>query len=212
MHALGVLHRGARAAVEIAGCADYLEGRGPALLRPVLRADGNPIDLGAQGLAWERVASWLPTFTCTAESLVVRATVFAPYGRDADVAGAVYALAVENRGEAEAAVTLSLEGVLGHRQLRVRSPRPADDAHRVLVGRDDVVVAEGTALPGLVAIAIASDSGARIETEPGEAPRFALHRDLRVPPGERGSVAFYIAVGPERDGAEATVAPMRRAG
>ena len=36
-------------------------------------------------IAWERAAGWLPTFTCTVDSLVLRGTICAPFGRDADV-------------------------------------------------------------------------------------------------------------------------------
>jgi hypothetical protein len=211
LHALGVLHRGARAAVEVAGGEGFLEGAAPPLLRPVLRIDGVEQDLARRGLAWERALNWLPTFTCAVEQLVVRGTVFAPYGRDADVAGAVYALAVENRGGAEARLTLSAEGRLGHRQIRVRTPRSAPDAHRVSVA-DDVVLLEGTAIPGLVAFAVASDGEARVEAGGDGEGSFALHRELVVPAGGRASAAFFIAAGPDRDGAEAVAAVMRRRG
>ncbi|MBX6330408.1 MAG: hypothetical protein IRY91_01025 [Gemmatimonadaceae bacterium] len=214
LHALGVLHRGARAAVEFAGSADFLDGIGAPLFRPVLHVDGVPRRLGdgGQGLAWERALSWLPTFTCPLDSLVVRGTVFAPHGRDADIAGAVYALAVENRGSEPRRVAIALEGVLGHRQLRVRTPRPTDDAHRVVPAPGDVLVLEGSAQPGLAALAVAADGDARIELTPTDAPRFSIERELVVAAGGRGTAAFYIAAGPERDGAEATVAVMRRRG
>jgi hypothetical protein len=120
LYALGVLHRGARAALEFAGSAGFLRGDGPPLLRPVLAVNGEARALASLELAWERTLGWIPTFTCTADGLVIRGTLFAPHGRDADLAGAVYAIAVENRGEAAAKVSISLEGVLGHRQLRVR--------------------------------------------------------------------------------------------
>jgi hypothetical protein len=67
-----------------------------------------------------------------------------------------------------------------------------------------------------MALAIAADGEARVETTPagaaGEAPAYAIHRDVEVPGGGREHAAFYFAVGPERDGAEATVAVMRRRG
>ncbi|HEX5438571.1 MAG TPA: hypothetical protein VFW98_15575 [Gemmatimonadaceae bacterium] len=207
-----MLHRGARASLEFAGSAEYLQGQGAALARPVLRVDGERKHLSAQGLAWERLYEWLPTFTSTVGALVLRGTVFAPYGRTADVAGAVYALLLENRGETELRVTVSLEGVLGARQLRVRTPRPVGDAHRLVAAPHDVIVLEGTGQPALAALAIAADGEARVETVGGDAPGYALHRDLTVPPGARATAAFYIAAGPERDGAEATVAVMRRRG
>ena len=212
LYALGVLHRGARAALEFAGSAHFLEGQGAPLLRPALAINGVVRELASLELAWERALGWIPTFTCAVDGLVVRGTLFAPHGRDADLAGAVYAIAIENRGDASAKIAISLEGVLGHRQLRVRSPRAADDAHRVIEGEEQVIVLEGTAQPGFAALAIAADGDARVETHAGDSPRFALRRELEIGGGAKGSVAFFIAAGPERDGAEATVAAMRRRG
>lgn len=212
LYALGVLHRGARAALEFAGSAEFLEGKGAPLLRPTLAVNGVARVLDSLELAWERALGWIPTFTCAVDGLLVRGTLFAPHGRDADLAGAVYAIAIENRGSSVARVAISLEGVLGHRQLRVRSPRAADDAHRVIEGEQQVIVLEGTAQPGFAALAIAADGDARVETQQGESPRFALRRELEIAGGAKGSVAFFIAAGPERDGAEATVAAMRRRG
>lgn len=212
LYALGVLHRGARAAVEFAGSADFVEGRGAPLLRPTLRVDGEVRELATGGIAWERAVQWLPTFTATVGQLVVRGTVFAPYGRDTDLSGAVYTMAVENRGPGDVSVELALEGTLGHRQLRVRSPRPFVDAHRVTRGDGEVVVLEGASLPALVSVALGADGPAVVETEDGAQPTFAVRRRLSVPQGTTQQVAFYLAAGPERDGAEATVAVMRRRG
>ena len=212
LHALGVLHRGARAALEFAGAPDFLDGNGTPLLRPIIAIGGTVRDLASQELAWERALGWIPTFTCTVDALVVRGTLFAPHGRDADLAGAAYAITIENRGDAPATIAISLEGVLGHRQLRVRSPRAADDAHRVIEADEQVVVLEGTAQPGFAALAIAADGVASVSVQGGESPRFTLRREIEVAGGSSGSVAFFIAAGPERDGAEATVASMRRRG
>ena len=212
LHALGVLHRGARSAIEFAGSERFLDGGGPALARPVIEVDGVRTELAAEGLAWERALNWLPTFTCTMGDLVIRGTLFAPHGRDADMAGAVYAISVDNRGSAERAVALSLEGVLGHRQQRVRTPRAFEDAHRAVRVSETVAVLEGAARPGLVAVAVSADGEPRVQVRDGDAPGYTVRRELRVPPGGREHAAFYIAAGPERDGAEATVAAMRRRG
>ncbi|HVE80407.1 MAG TPA: hypothetical protein VNA89_16190 [Gemmatimonadaceae bacterium] len=211
LHAIGVLHRGARAAIEFAGHADFLAGAGPALLRPVLTVNGARVLLSDGQMAWERAVGWLPTFTCTLGGLIIRGTIFAPYGRDADMAGAVYAIAVENRGAAVARVVLSLEGALGHRQQRVRTARPFDDAHRVARATEGLLVLGGTALPQLVALAVGADAAARVEVDAGP-NGFVIRRELEVAPGGREQAAFYIAAGPEHDGAEATVAVMRRRG
>ncbi len=163
-------------------------------------------------MAWERAIGWLPTFTCALGGLVVRGTLFAPHGRDADVAGAVYALSVENRGDASLAVAVSLEGTLGHRQLRVRTPRVFDDAPRVHRVAGGMVTLEGAAHPAPVALALGGDSETHVDVAEGATPTFALRQSVDVPAGGRAQVAFYIAAGPERDGAEATVRALRRRG
>ncbi|MCC6931184.1 MAG: hypothetical protein IT359_19495 [Gemmatimonadaceae bacterium] len=210
IHAVGTLHRGARAAVEFAGSESFADGGGPALSRPVLSIDGVPVVWSDTPLAWERALHWLPTFTATLGKLVVRATIFAPYGRDADTAGAVYAFAFENQSQQAINVTIGLEGHLGHRQLRVRTPRPFIDAHAVRRGMTEAVILGGTAVPGLVGMAIGADGAATIEV-PNE-QEYAIRREVRVPPHGHADTAFFLAVGPEGDGAEATVAVMRRRG
>src|SRR5205085_4222628 len=119
--AVGVLHRGARAAIEFAGSTEFVNGTGAPLLRPSVRVDGALRELATEGIAWERAVQWLPTFTCTSGSLVMRGSIFAPHGRDTDLSGAVYTIAVENRGPETVQVEIALEGTLGHRQMRVRS-------------------------------------------------------------------------------------------
>jgi len=212
LYAIGVLHRGSRAAIELAGSADFLAGSGAPLLRPAFTVGDRAIDLATTQMAWERALSWIPTFTCTIGSIVVRGTIFAPYGRDADVAGAVYALALENRSSDAVDVAVSLDGHFGHRQLRVRSPRRFADPNRVARGDGDVVLLEASAPPGDVAVAIGADGPVSISVGEQRPEQFALRRRVPVAPGAREHVAFYIAAGPERDGAEAAVGVLRRRG
>ncbi len=212
IHAVGVLHRGARSAVEFAGSAEFMAGAGPALARPTLEVAGRAVTLSADGIVWERALHWLPTFTSTIGELVVRGTIFAPFGRDADIAGAVYALTIENRGSSDADVVLGLEGTLGHRQLRVRTPRFATDAHRATLVGDAVVLDGGEPPGGYVALAIAADGDSEYATSPGQAPGYSIRRSLRVAAKGRAEAAFYIGAGPERDGACATVDVLRRRG
>ena len=212
VYAVGLLHRGARAAVEFAGDAGFVDGNGPPLLRPRLTVDGASREFVAEGMAWERAFGWLPTFTCTVGPLVVRGTVFAPHGRDADVAGAVYALSVENRGERSAEVEVALDGTLGHRQQRIRSARTAADAHRVTRTDSGALVLEGADPLGLAALAVLGDVDAVTTVEGGDTPTFTIARRVTVGRGERAQVAFYVAAAPERDGAESTAVVMRRRG
>jgi hypothetical protein len=209
VHAVGLLHRGARSAVEFAGSASFLDGSGPALARPVIHLDGVATDFAAHAMAWERAHQWLPTFTTTIGNVVVRGTVFAPFGRDVDVAGAVYAIAVENRGERAVEVAIGLEGTLGHRQLRVRTPRAIAGAHRAVEMPGAEVVLEGDDTPGLAALAVGGDDGTEAAAT---GARYALTRQQQVPPGQRAETAFYLAAGPERDGALATMAVLRQRG
>ncbi len=210
LHAVGVLHRASRAAVEFAGGPDFANGDAPPLAKPTLIVDGAVIDLADTSLEWERALGWLPTFTTTIGDLMVRATIFAPYGRDADTAGAVYAFTFENRSSTATMLTVGLHGRLGYRQIRVRSTRPFVDAHSVRQGQTDAVVLSGETVPGPVALAIGSDGSASIEVMDSESYR--IQRDVRVPPNGAADAAFFLAVGPEGDGAEATVAVMRRRG
>lgn len=211
IHAVALLHRGSRAAVEFAGGAEFIEGGAPALLRPVLEIDGTRHELSSGQMAWERAYGWIPTFTCAVGGVVIRGTIFAPYGRDADVAGAVYALAVESRASNDITVRITLEGALGHRQLRVRTPRALTDAHRISRGADGVVLLGGASPPGLVALAVSAEGEATVQVD-DERGTFSLARSLSIPAGGREHLAFYIAAGPEGDGAEATAAMLRRRG
>lgn len=215
IYAVGVLHHASRAVIELAGSSDFINAQGDPLLRPVLRVNGEVRELSAEGIAWERAMDWLPTFTCTVGSLVVRGTVFAPYGRDADMAGAAYAFTLENRGATATRVEVALDGVLGHRQQRVVSARAFDDNHVVDADGNETVVLEGSTLPGPVALAIGADGPLEItaEVEPSREPRrFSIRRELDLAPGSADNVVFYMAVGPERDGARATVSVLKRRG
>src|SRR4029077_3661373 len=70
----------------------------------------------------------------------------------------------------------------------------------------------GAALPGPAALAVSADGAPEINCETGRAPGFAFRRTLTVPAGGSADAAFYIAAGPERDGAVATGVAMRRRG
>jgi hypothetical protein len=210
--AVGFLHRGSRSAIEFAGAAGFCEGDGPPLLRPRLRVGAREYGLADAPMAWERALGWLPTFTWTSGELAIRGTVFAPFGRDSDVAGAVYALSLENRGSQDVEATFLMEGTLGHRQLRVRTERAFDTAHRVQEVEGDVILG-GREAAGMVSIAIGADESSRVRVEEAEgAPRFVIERSISAPAGGRAQLAFYLAAGPEPDGARASMAVLRRRG
>ena len=110
----------------------------------------------------------------------------------------MYAVAIENRGPADIDVVVTLDGTLGYRQLRVRTPRAFEDAHCAMHAPDDVVVLKGAALPGLVVLAITADGDAQVDVTPGEPAQYTIRRTVRVAAGQHADVAFYIAAGPEQ--------------
>ncbi|HLV25288.1 MAG TPA: hypothetical protein VKZ41_03175 [Gemmatimonadales bacterium] len=211
IHLVSVLHHGSKAALEFAGSPDWQAGRGPALLRPTLKVDGERRELGAGGMAWERAFAWIPSFACTAGDIAVNGTIWCPYSRDTDCAGMVYVLTLENRGSVRRELECAMEGVLGSRDLRVRTSRPVGDRNRALLS-DNVVVLEGERQPALAALAIAGEDGTQAAAQDGDDASFALTRRLTLEPGARAELAFYLAAAPERDGAAAAVRAIRARG
>jgi hypothetical protein len=209
IRAVGIIHRGARGSIELAGDARFLDGQGPPLATPSFEIDGIVHQLSEVGMAWERAFGWVPTFTASLDSLIIRGTIFSPCGRDGDIPAAVYAISVENRGPADRDLVIRLGGVFGHQQLRVRTPRPLPGDRSVVLNDGGTVVLEGSAVPAFVALAVAAD-------EPGEArvdgQSYELLRPVTVPAGGREQCAFFIACAPERDSAMATVEVLRRRG
>jgi len=211
IHLAGVVHSGARAAVEFAGGAGYADGSAPPLARISVTIDGVRHTLGATGIAWERDYGWLPMFTCRIGDVAIRGIICAPHGRDADIAGAVIAITLETRATERLDVQLDLEGTLGHRQLRVRTPGAFTDAHRASAAAGEVVV-DGTSAQSHLALAIGGENDCVATVTSGAQPSWTITRGLVLQPGELTEAAFYIAAGSERDGAAATLGVMKRRG
>jgi len=206
--AVGFLHRGTRSAIEFAGAPGFVEGNGPPLLRPRFRVGKKDYTFADAPMAWERALSWLPTFTWSTNDLVVRGTIFAPFGRDSDVAGAVYALSIENRTSKSIDAVFTMDAVLGHRQLRVRTPRAFEDEHLVEVSGGDAILGGRSPL-NMVALSVGADGDATA-TRKGNA--CSIERAVTVAAGDRAQLAFYIAAGPEPDGARASMNVLKRRG
>jgi hypothetical protein len=211
IHLAGVVRSDARATIEMAGSKTYLDGNGPPLIALRLSIDGESRQIGADGMVWERELSWLPTFSCVVGDIALRGTIFAPYGVDADLAGAVIAVSAENRGQVAANVSLGVAGKLGHRQQRIRSARPLDDQHSVRAA-EGAIVMEGTGAPAYCALVVAAD-GADAQAQVNESElTWTITRDLTLAPGATSEHAFLITAGSEPDGALATLSVMRRRG
>src|SRR5512144_2211597 len=63
VHAIGMLNRAARSAIEFAGSEGFATGTGPPLLRPSIEISGSSRALSDVPIAWERALGWIPTFT-----------------------------------------------------------------------------------------------------------------------------------------------------
>jgi len=193
IHAIGIVHRGTRSAIEFAGDAGFVEGKGPPLIRAQVLIAGEPFK--PTKVEWERGQGWLPTFVWSSAAVVVRGVIFAPYGRDVDVPGCVYALSIENRGSAALEAEVVLDGVLGARQHRVRTARPFEDDHRVHRAGESLIL-EGSSGSGSVALAISADAEAELLVDgaspvKGAAVSFSIRRKVTAAPGETADVAFY---------------------
>lgn len=210
LHMIGAVHAGLRGAVEFAGGAGFLGGGSEPLIRIVIEVDGKRAVLGAEGIAWERESGWIPTFSAKIGALSIRGTVCAPHGVNADVSGVVIALSVENRGGNSVNLGIGVEGTLGHRQLRVRSPRVFTDAHSVTISGDTVLL-DGASAESPVALAIGGEGS--LEAVADEAAgRWSVRSNQSLETGASREVYFHVAAGAERDGAAAVLGVMRRRG
>jgi hypothetical protein len=78
LHALGMLHRGARAAVEFAGGPGFADGNAQPLARLGFSVNGTPVSLARTGHALERAMEWLTKYTSSSYPLHIPCTEFYP--------------------------------------------------------------------------------------------------------------------------------------
>lgn len=208
IHLLGVVNADARASIEFAGSPGYADG--PPLIQLAVWIDDEPQEIGAVGMTWERELSWLPTFSRTFGDLALRGVIFAPCGADADLAGAVISIGLQNRGNTPVRVSVGISGRLGQRHQRIRTTRVLSDSN---VARliDNVVVLEGDGSPAYATLAVCGDEmSATASASPGAS--WNISREAVIPAKDSLSTAFLIAAGSEPDGALATLGVMRRRG
>ena len=208
VHAIGVVHAQSRGAIEFAGGLDYVDGGAPPLMSITLAHGREKHGLGGSALAWERLSGWIPSFNSRIGDFTLRGVICAPHGRNADLAGFVFEITVENRGAADAEVVVGAEGFFGRRFLRVRSSREFADESCVLVTDRQSIVLQGSDARNPVAIAIGAAD--REATVTADGPSWTIDQTTLVPSGESRTVSFCIAAGQERDGAEAVLEVMRR--
>ncbi len=211
----GCLSMAAVGLVEFAG-----SGAQP-FLQPVVALDGHPLAL--EGCSWERLGHWLPRFRLRHEArrVMVQGTVFAPPGHK----GFVYLLEAWVEGPGERTFQLGLEGCWGSTLQTVYTSRPVHGRHalrRDRWSRGPVLeVRAGTALAALgfacshpLTTCEWWQSGAPGDAElevPSDGPPVGFRIGVTVP-GPRASVAFYVGVNREGDGARTTAVDLARRG
>jgi hypothetical protein len=217
IHALGVVQRRWRGAVEFAGGPTFLDGDAAPLMKVRFSINGTPHDLSTVPMAWQRISEWLPAFNAQVNtagtSVVVRGTIFAPCGKHGQsMPGIVYAVSFENRGTTDVTIAFTPHGTLGWRQHRVTSSKPFVDDHVSSVAGNRLILS-GAAPDSGAALAIALDGGAfEPVARQDRALTWTAHQEFVIPAGERKETAIYLAVAPQDDGAAAMVGSMVRRG
>ena len=208
-----MLHRGARAAVEFAGerrlrerarrrrcCARSSRSTAWCTSSRAARWRGSARRSGCRPSPARSATSW-----CAAPSsprTVATPTSPAPCTRSASriAARRRAAVVVSARGHARAPPAA-----------RAHARAPPRTPPRVSRSASGLVLLEGSAQPGLVALAVGRRR--RTPTSRCDGSSFSLARDAaRSRRRGNAQAAFYLAAGPERDGAEATAAVLRRRG
>ena len=210
IHSIGVVHAQSRGAIEFTGGADYIDGAAPPLMSITIARGETLYRLGDAPMAWERMSGWIPAFSSKAGDLSLRGVICAPHGRNADLAGFVFEITIENRGRDDAEVTVRAGGSFGKRFLRVRTSREFADESRVLVAGKAAVLLEGSDARNPVALAIGVGSGESTVATDGS--QWTIEQKVSITAGKAASVSFCIAAGQERDGAESVLQVMRRRG
>ena len=209
---LGALHAQSRAAIEFAGGPDFLDGNSAPLAQLFVNIDGDTRLLGSENISWERESGWIPTFSCRLGELIFRGTICAPHGRNADIAGVVIAVSIQNKGTESVSFSIGMRGTFGHRQLRVRTAREFADGNAVVEGEGDSVMLEGASAESPLAFAFGGEGDFECNVEHGAVATWQLQRNVTLVTGETHEAAFHLAAGPERDGASAVLGVMRRRG
>jgi uncharacterized protein len=238
VHGVNVVHRGLNGLVEWCGSRIGGEPAEP-LLRMAVR--GGPERSVQPELDWQRVDGWFPRFRTRVGAVRVTGTICAPGGVDPLVRGAVLIVELANDGIMEQTLHVALEGCWRWTLLSMLTPRPLRGDNRLLRhgGLDALVLESGEggagaalaiceAWHGLARAAVPAASGIEVgavatELVPlgageevavpnGTELRFRLGREVRIAARKRIAVAYHIGVAPERDGAAATAAALRRLG
>lgn len=220
---VNVLHRGLGGLLSWAG-READPGR--PLLRLRLLSKGREVT--PRSVRWERLDRWIPRMLALFEDgFELQLTICAPGGFDPLVRGALLQVELRN-GSVDRDVVVEFDGCWSATLLSVATTRPLRHPRELIVHDGGVTLESGE--PGRGAALTLLASGGTAVGEDGEAHsreapertalaagddgelRFAVRRRVRLAGGERSSVALYLGVAPERDGALATANRLERVG
>lgn len=179
-----------------------LEFRGKPLIAPIVEINNTRITLRDQ-LQSARLDDWVPQFHWTRDKANLTLTIFAPPGHR----GWVYAFDFEN-GDDPQTIRLGLALDWRETTLTIFSTRTANDTRYAAWDRwTRAFVCESASAEGIAAFAIGADT--EIENEVAN-DNCRMTRAFALTPHQHATLAFFIAVGTERDGARTTVMDLRR--
>ncbi len=201
---LNVLSMSACGLLEFRGAADN------PLLEPVVRVGGRPCRLKGR-LRWSYHQYWEPRFCSYASGgLHIEGRIISPPGSR----GAVYLLSVKNVSGVDLRLEAGWQGSLGYPCRTVFHSKALSEPLRVHYDRwtGSLIAETGSALP-LAALALSSTAEGRwVHTVKPGSHKFSRLSSLRLRPGERRSLALYLAVNMEADGAGTTAVDLKRRG
>lgn len=231
---VGVLHMGTASLMEFGGPQAKLGAETLPAVEPFLRPFAQDRDRRVWprgGLAWRRLAGWVPTFEWrdAATGLTLRGTVFAPVWRDSEGLrshkGFVYVLEVLPRRDRAGAVRLGLALTWGDLLQTVYTSRRLRTEFTVRKDRwtgGPVLEPRSGAGAGPAAVAVSFAAAPEdVEWSPQGARSGLVRLEMTVRPAPAGgrtaeggwlATAFYFGLSREGDGARAAAIDLARRG
>lgn len=206
--------------LEARGLIEFSGGSHP-LFSPVLSAGGQP----AGGLKWSHESDWIPCFKADAGDVLFSGKILAPPGHK----GFIYILTARNGGN-DCVLDMGLDGDWAECSHVVFTRKRMNAERRCRYSRwTGGLICEAVATIPLMAMAVsASQPLDSVEVAAGEEPfgpphteiaavgtdsvQFRLRRRFVLPRGQSETLAFYISVNLEGDGAGTTGVDLARHG
>lgn len=195
IESLNLLHMGFRGLIELVG---------KPLLLPFVQVSGQPMAL--EGLVWERLGSWVPSFSCSTAGLHVEGTYLTPVGQR----GFVTRLMVR-AGERPVTVTLGWRGHWSSTLHTINLSKPMEGSRHHYESEWN----QGPALDFRSTVTILSltpaASGASFAPV-GDPERFGAWKEAVLQPSEVAELTVFWGVGLEEIGAVTAGREMARTG